>query len=210
MLLFENEIYNITGMSSSSCASSIEHILSKIDGVEKVTVNLLDSTATISYNSDLITPLEMNLMLSEVGYGLIENKNNSMLEDNEEITNNEFLTIKHNLIWSALLTTLVLLISLYFSTIPFSSEIMLLFTSIILFSFGKEFFANAWNLAIKGLVSMDTLIAIGTGTIWLMSTFNAFFPSILDQQAATSLIHFKTTAVIITLILFGKYYEAKS
>ena len=75
MLLFDKVAFKVTGMSCASCASNVERILSKIDGVEEANVNLSDSTAQISYNERMVTPSQMNKILSEVGFGLIEGEN---------------------------------------------------------------------------------------------------------------------------------------
>ena len=210
MLLFDKVPFKVTGVSCASCASSVERILTKIDGVEEVTVNLSDSTAIISYNEKMITPAQMNKILSEVGYGLIENKN-IPLQDKEESVAHELLKLKQKFLGSATLTIPVILISMFsYLPIPFANEIMFILTTVILFYYGKEFFFIAWNRALKGSSSMDTLVALGTGSAWLLSTFNAFFPIILSHQGLTPQVYFDAAAVIITLILLGKYLEAKA
>lgn len=210
MLLFDKVTFKVTGMSCASCASCVERILTKTDGVEEVTVNLSDSTAQISYNEKMVTPAQMNKILSEVGFGLIENKNITA-EDEEETVANELLKLKQNFIWSAALAIPVFLISMFsYLHILFANEIMFVLTTTILFYYGKEFFFIAWHRALKGSSSMDTLVALGTGSAWLLSTFNAFFPIILSHQGLTPRIYFDAAAVIITLMLLGKYLEAKA
>lgn len=197
-------------MSCTSCASRVERILAKTNGIEEVTVNHLDSTAKIIYNKKKITPVRMNKILSEVGYGLIDNNDITTPDTDDEIVSNELLKIKNKLIGSAALSIPVLLISLFPLMFPFANGIMFILTSIILFYFGNEFFSNAWKQAIRGHSSMDTLVAIGTGAAWLLSTFNAFFPFILIHQEETSMLYFETAAIIITLMLLGKYLESKA
>jgi Cu2+-exporting ATPase len=210
MLLFDKNIYKVTGMSCTSCASKVERILSNIDGVEEVTVNLIDSTASIRYNKNIINAEIMNTKLSEIGYGLIEDNGNTEQDEEEIAVNKDLKRIKQKLIWSALLTLPVLVISLFPMMIPYSNGIMFTLTTIILFYFGKDFFSNAWYQAKRGSSSMDTLVAVGTGAAWLLSTFNAFFPFILIHQEEKSLIYFETAAVIITLMILGKYLETKA
>jgi len=210
MLLYKKEIYKVTGMSCISCASRVEKILAKTNGIENVTVNHLDSTAKIIYNKKKITPVRMNKILSEVGYGLIDNNDITTPDTDDEIVSNELLKIKNKLIGSAALSIPVLLISLFPLMFPFANGIMFILTSIILFYFGNEFFSNAWKQAIRGHSSMDTLVAIGTGAAWLLSSFNAFFPFILVHQEEKSMFYFETAAIIITLMLLGKYLESKA
>jgi len=210
MLLYKKEIYKVTGMSCTSCASRVEKILAKTNGIENVTVNHLDSTAKIIYNKKKITPVRMNKILSEVGYGLIDNNDITTPDTDDEIVSNELLKIKNKLIGSAALSIPVLLISLFPLMFPFANGIMFILTSIILFYFGNEFFSNAWKQAIRGHSSMDTLVAIGTGAAWLLSSFNAFFPFILVHQEEKSMFYFETAAIIITLMLLGKYLESKA
>jgi Cu2+-exporting ATPase len=210
MLLFEKANYKIIGMVCASCAYKIEHILLEIDGVEEVTVNPINATATIRYQKSLINTEKLNTKLSEVGYGLMEDPGNDDQYEEEANINNELAKIKQKLIWSVVLTIPVLLISIFTKYIPFANGIMFILTTIILFYFGKDFFSNAWKQALRGSSSMDTLVAIGTGAAWLLSTFNAFFPFILIHQEEKSLIYFETAAVIITLMILGKYLEAKA
>jgi len=210
MLLYKKEIYKVTGMSCTSCASRVERILAKINGIEEVTVNHIDSTARIIYNKKIISPVKMNKILSEVGYGLVDHKDVIEPEAENEIVNNELQKIKQKFTGAAVLSIPVLVISLFPAMFPFANVIMFILTTIILFYFGNEFFQNAWKQAIRGHSSMDTLVAIGTGAAWLLSTFNAFFPFILIHQEETSMLYFETAAIIITLMLLGKYLESKA
>jgi len=210
MLLYKKEIYKVTGMSCTSCASRVERILAKTDGIQEVTVNHIDSTARIIYNKKRITPVKMNKILSEVGYGLVDHKDMIKPDTEEKIVNNELLKIKHKLTGAAVLSVPVLLISLFPEMFPFAKGIMFILTTIILFYFGNEFFFNALKLAFKGHSSMDTLVALGTGAAWLLSSFNAFYPFILIHQEESSMLYFETAAIIITLMLLGKYLESKA
>ena len=210
MLLYKKEIYKVTGMSCTSCASSIERILAKTDGIREVTVNHIDSTASIIYNKKMITPLRMNKILSEVGYGLVDHKGMIEPDIEGEFINNELLKIKYKLTGAAVLSIPVLVLSLLPEIFPFAKGIMFILTTIILFYFGNEFFYNALKQAFKGHSSMDTLVALGTGAAWLLSSFNAFFPFILIHQEETSMLYFETAAIIITLMLLGKYLESKA
>lgn len=208
MLLFDKVVFKVTGMSCAACASSVERILSRIDGVEEVIVNLSDSTVQISYNEKMVTPAHMNKILSEVGFGIIESENFTA-EDEEVSVANQLSDLKNKFIWSAALAIPVLLISLFsYLQIPFANETMFVLTIPILFFFGKDFFFNAWNRLLKGSSSIDTLVAIATGSALLLSTFNAFFPIVLAHQGQTHPVYFEFAAVIITLMLLRKYLEA--
>src|ERR1035437_6324467 len=167
MLLYKKEIYKVTGMSCTSCASRVERILAKTDGIQEVTVNHIDSTARIIYNKKMITPVRMNNILSEVGYGLVDHKDMIEPDTESEIANTELLKIKHKLTGAAVLSIPVLVISLFPEMFPFAKGIMFILTTIILFYFGNEFFYNALKQAIRGQSSMDTLVALGTGAAWL-------------------------------------------
>jgi Cu2+-exporting ATPase len=210
MLLYKKEIYKVTGMSCTSCASRIERILTKTDGIKKVTVNQIDSTASIIYNKEIVTPVKMNKILSAVGYGLVDHIDMIEPDTEEKIVKNELLKIKHKLTGAVILSFPVLLISLFPEMFPFAIVTMFILTTVILFYFGNEFFSNAWKQAIRVHSSMDTLVALGTGAAWLLSSFNAFFPFILIHQKESSMLYFDTAAIIITLMLLGKYLESKA
>src|SRR5690625_2884503 len=79
-------------------------------------------------------------------------------------------------------------------------------TLVIVFP-GRDFFTQGFSALIQKAPDMNTLVAIGAGSAWLYSTVATFAPSILPQGAVH--LYFEAASVVITLILLGKYFEAR-
>jgi Cu2+-exporting ATPase len=76
--------------------------------------------------------------------------------------------------------------------------------------FGREFFEIAWKQARNFKANMDTLVALGTGAAFIFSLFNTLFPEYLQSKGITPHVYYEAAAVIISLILLGRYFEARA
>jgi len=86
-------------------------------------------------------------------------------------------------------------------------QIAFVLTAVVMGYSGKEFFVNAWK-GLKSLTAnMDTLIALGTGSAFIYSTIVTFFPQVFPTKQP---VYFETAAAIVTLIILGRYLEAKA
>ncbi len=81
--------------------------------------------------------------------------------------------------------------------------LQLVLTTPVLFWAGSEFFVNAWKALKRHTATMDTLVAIGTGTAYLYSLFPTFFPQWFINKGFNPDVYFEAAAVIIALILLG-------
>src|SRR4030042_2510891 len=96
-----------------------------------------------------------------------------------------------------------------FSFIPkifFEVYTTFIFASVVQFWGGRDFYLAAWSGLKNKTASMDTLVALGTTAAYGFSIVNLFFPKIFPGGN----LYFDTSAVIITLILLGRYLEAKA
>ncbi|OIO47642.1 MAG: copper-translocating P-type ATPase [Parcubacteria group bacterium CG1_02_37_51] len=190
-------------MHCASCALTIEKDLNKVDGVSKAVVNYATSKASIDFNSEVISHGDLIETISKAGdYHVIEEEDS----DKQEIktTTKAF----HKFIWSSIFT-LPLFVSMFIS-LDFSFEIWGVslknwilhdLAFIVVFIIGWQFHRGMW-LQLKRLrANMDTLVSVGT--------LAAYFYS-LYAMLTTGHVYFETAAIIITLILLGKYLEEKS
>ena len=88
--------------------------------------------------------------------------------------------------------------------------ILFLLTTPVQFWAGRHFYQNAWASIKHGSTNMNTLVVLGTSAAYGYSTIITFFPSLLGHYGSHGGAYFDTSAIIITLILFGKYLEARA
>src|SRR3989304_2266609 len=100
----------------------------------------------------------------------------------------------------------------FFTIIPRQVMWIILFilTTPIQFWAGRHFYQNAWASIKHGSTNMNTLVVVGTSAAYGYSTVLTFFPSVLGHYGSHGGAYFDTSVVIITLILFGKYLEARA
>ena len=94
--------FPVTGMTCASCASSVESILSHIDGVNNASVNFASSSVLVNYDTAL-TERELQNALREVGFDIIIDAENPS-EIQQELQQKHYQDIKNRTIWSAVLT----------------------------------------------------------------------------------------------------------
>jgi Cu2+-exporting ATPase len=195
-------------MSCASCALSIQTMLSAQEGVTSAVVNLAMEQVVVEYEPGLIDPARMGKAIDGIGFKLITDRSVNAA-DLEESQNRRLKRLKLNTVLSVVFSVPVFLISMFFHGIPNSHWIMLVLSVPVLY-FGKEFFIIAWKRAIHLSSNMDTLVALGTGTAFLYSTFNTVFPGYLVSRGFQPHVYFEAAVVIISFILMGRYFEEKA
>ncbi|MBK7105803.1 MAG: cadmium-translocating P-type ATPase [Ignavibacteriae bacterium] len=205
----------IKGMTCASCVTRVEKIASKFDGFENISVNLATEKLNFSSSDEKIDLSGLAKKLNQYGYELVDEKFSS-----KETENSENEDLFNNLKISVVFTIPIFLISMllhfeFFQSIwifdhDTTNKILLILTTPVMFIPGKRFF----TISIKNLkqfsADMNTLVAVGSGSAYLFSVINTLFPQILNKSHISHQIYFETAAVIITLILFGKYLESNA
>jgi Cu2+-exporting ATPase len=203
------ETYKVEGMSCASCAISVESMLSATNGVKKANVNYANSSAFIEYDNTGTSESEIKKAISQIGYTLVLEQDDNNI-NNEEAEKKRLTKAKQKALFSILLTFPVFTISMFFHHLPYGSWIMLVFTLPVIFWFGSDFFIIAYKQAKHRSANMDTLVALGTGSAFLISLFNTFFPTFLRSQGIQPHVYYEAATVIISLILLGRYLEEKA
>ena len=205
----EKESFPVTGMSCAGCASSVESVLKKLPGVNDVSVNFANTTATVDFDHDKLTANELRNALQAVGYDLIVDVDDPTAVQ-EELKEKEYAAIKQRTIWSAILTLPVFLIGMFFMEWPAGRWISLGLATVVLFWFGRHFYINAWKQARHGKANMDTLVALSTGIAFLFSLFNTLNPAFWVDQGLEPHVYYEAATVIITFISLGKLLEERA
>ncbi len=200
--------FDVEGMTCASCAVRIERVLSKQDGVEAANVNFAgqEARATISEHADLEA---LRAAVAKIGYEIHEidpeNDDRSMTERYDAEAKYQL----RNVVGAAALTVPVMLLAWFGPAQLWSEWLQFALTTIVVFYFGAQFHKATWK-QIKSLSpAMDTLISTGTLAAWLFSTY-VLLSDTFTTIGAEGDLFFETAAVIITLILLGRYFEARA
>jgi Cu2+-exporting ATPase len=203
------EIYDIEGLACASCASSAQNVLKRLEVVKEVRVNYATQTAAIELISDTIGMEVLNEKLARLGF-VLHSKNKDAYEKRQERAAKALSKLRKQLLIGALFALPLFIIAMFVPTIPYSNYIMLALTLPILFWSGRHFFVSAAKQARILKVNMDSLVALGTGTAFLFSTFNTFFPTVLEANGMIPHVYFEAVGVLLVFVLLGKYLEAKA
>lgn len=204
-------ILKIDGMTCSACSSSLEKYLLKQDGINDALVNLVMSSASISYE-DNITIDDLNRFVSEAGF-----KSLGIYDEQEKKDDNKNIYF----IVNGLLALLVLYISMshmvHLPVIPFLHMINHPINySVCLFIFSIYFIYFGWDIIISGIKNikykspnMDTLVTLGVVSSFIFSTFNMIMILNGNNEYVENL-YFESICIILYLIKFGRYIDGIS
>ena len=196
-------------MSCAACAASSQRVLSRMKGVEDVNVNFANKSCAIVYDAEEVTFDAMKTKLSRLGFALLEDTEKTRLET-EAKAKARFKELKKKLIVGITLSIPLLIFGMILMNVPYANWIMLALTIPLVFWIGQEFYINAWKQLKVGQANMDTLVAMGTGTAFLFSLVNTFFPQILLNQGVEPHVYYETAGILITLILLGRFLEERA
>jgi len=200
--------FPVTGLSCASCAISVESMLKSQQGVIDASVNYAASTVLIDYIPTTGILNEFKKAVQSIGYDiLIDEKQSSQLAEHKL---NESALLKYKTIRAALLTLPVVIIAMFMMTMPYAKWIMLLFSTPVVFWYGRSFFINAWRQLKHGMANMDSLVALSTGIAWSFSLINTLFPHLLMHGTTHPHVYFEASSVIIVFILLGKMLEERA
>ncbi len=208
--------FTVEGMSCAACSSSVERMFYAQPGVIDAQVNLATETAQVQVTTGSTNAHKLAKALTAAGYPSSAKQPQTTLNNRREA---EAKTLYRRLLIAALLAFPVFILAMGSHLIPSiaawiettlgtqnSFYIQFILTTLIMLgpglSFYKKGFANLW----RRNPDMNSLVAIGTSAAWLLSSIATFFPNILIH--AEHSIYFEAAAVIVPLILLGRYLEA--
>ncbi|MBI4099778.1 cadmium-translocating P-type ATPase [Candidatus Microgenomates bacterium] len=186
--------FPIIGMHCASCAKNIERGLLRTPGVTAANVNYGSETAMVEHAT---TMEKLTETVEKMGYKV------GSEETKEAVKKQELARLRTKVMVSAVLSVLVVIGSFpeWFRVVV-PGYVLLLLALPVQFWVGRDFYQSAWSGFLNRSANMDTLIAVGTTA--------AFGYSVLAVLGLTSAMYFDTAAVIITLILLGRFLEAKA
>ena len=208
----KKSIFPVGGMTCATCVAHVEEALKSVPGVVSAVANLGSEKATVEY-LESTTYAEMKKAVEDAGYEL--GKELKALEDVSETSQREIGKLRTRLIIAAAFTIPILvnmIAELFNVTIEFPGKNLLLWAlaTPVQFWAGWRFYKGAWGALRHRTTDMNTLIAVGTSAAYLYSVIAVLFPGLFTSSGMTAHVYFDTSSAIITLILLGRYLEARA
>ncbi|MGS0657560.1 heavy metal translocating P-type ATPase [Staphylococcus arlettae] len=210
-VITETTELDVLGMTCAACSTRVEKILNRTDGVSQANVNLTTEQANIAYNPEVTTPEALIARIQNIGYDaqLKATAGDKVSQKSKELKRKRLkLIISAILSLPLLLTMFVHLFNLPMPAILMNPYFQLTLATIVQFGIGWQFYIGAYKSLRSGSANMDVLVALGTSAAYFYSLFETI--KWIVQPQITPHLYFETSAVLITLILLGKYLEARA
>ena len=219
-------ILPVEGMTCASCVARVEKAISKVEGVKNVAVNLATEKAVFEIDPEITDLKKVAELVEDAGYKIIlptsissEKKPGKVTPEKSDMPVYEY-EIRRDFLFAAVLSLPVLFLNMgmmwegFHSLVPLSpdyiNKILLILTTPVMLFPGRRFFRVFWNNLKHLTADMNSLVAIGTGAAYTFSLFVVLFPDLILTGGIQPHVYFDTAAVIITLILMGRWLEARA
>ncbi|MED3790028.1 heavy metal translocating P-type ATPase [Peribacillus frigoritolerans] len=205
--------FDITGMTCAACATRIEKGLNKMEGIATANVNLALEKATLEFNPSEVTISDIIAKVEKLGYGAHQKHDNKEQVDHREkhIKDQQRKFTISAILSLPLLWTMVGHFSftsfLYVPDFLMNPWIQLILATPVQFIIGKQFYVGAYKALRNGSANMDVLVVMGTSAAYFYSLYQAIVTAGTHHGPH---LYFETSAVLITLILLGKLFEARA
>ncbi|HGP3674585.1 TPA: heavy metal translocating P-type ATPase [Bacillus pacificus] len=207
--------FTVSGMTCAACANRVEKRLNKLEGVNEATVNFALESATVDFNPDEINVNEMKSAITKLGYKLelkSDEQDGSTDHRLQEIERQKKKFIVSFILSFPLLWAMVSHFSftsfIYLPDMLMNPWVQMALATPVQFIIGGQFYVGAYKALRNKSANMDVLVALGTSAAYFYSVYLSI-QSIGSSEHMTDL-YFETSAVLITLIILGKLFEAKA
>jgi len=206
-------ILKISGMTCAACSARIEKKLSSLPGIKSAHVNLGTERASVDFEPSVIKVSDMIKAVQALGYEA--EKLESISPDRAKEEKDQELRALRLLLMTSILLSLPLVMAMFLSIFKVHSPALgflhnqyfqLIIATPVQFIIGARFYKHAFNALRSGSANMDVLIAMGTSAAYFFSLYNVFYQTVPAGMMKD--LYFEASAIIITLILLGKYLEA--
>lgn len=208
--ILEKSFFPVLKMSCAACAASVQTILENTQGVKSASVNFASALAKVEYEPKITSPAKMRENLIKVGYDLFIEESENEEEELENINKSNFRKLRNRTVGAIILSLPVFVIGMFFMNIDYANYIMWFFSTPVVFWMGKDFYINAYKLALNKKTNMDTLVAVSTATAYIFSVFNTLFIDFWHSRGFHAHVYFEASSVVIAFILIGKMLEEKA
>jgi Cu+-exporting ATPase len=206
----------LTGLHCAACVARVEQALKTVPGVREAWVNLATRQALVRYNPEQATLKDLMDSVTRAGYG-VESWGRIGERPAAPAPEKEIKASRRRFLIALALSLPVLALSMV-PSLPASlglptrtlHPLLLVLTTPVLFYSGAPFFTGALRAAWHRSANMDSLVALGTSAAYVYSGWVTLFPGAVAAFGQKMAVYFDTTAMIITVILLGRWLEARS
>ena len=214
----------IEGMSCAACSAAVERATKKLDGVKSAAVNLATNRASFEYDASKVKLSEIKAAIVKAGYVPKDIEGEKTRDLEQERREKEVRVMRMRLIIAAVFAVPELYIAMAhmfpmfhiplpdfmsMHMFPFVFALVQLTLTIPVVLAGSRFYIRGFKTLFLGAPNMDTLVAIGTGSAFLYSIF-AMIKIYFGDLSFVESLYFESAAVVVTLVMLGKYLEAVS
>jgi Cu+-exporting ATPase len=200
---------NISGMTCAACSTRLEKVLSRLPGVERAAVNLATEKATVSAPAGVLEQDDLIAAVARAGFSATPavtaaEQQAEMDRKNRQAEVREFRMLVLAVILTLPLALPMLLMPLGLMEGGLPGWAQLLLATPVQFWIGRRFYHGAFTSLRGGAGNMDVLVVMGTTAAWGLSTWVTF------TGGAGGHLYFEASAMVITLVLFGKWMERRA
>ncbi|WP_444544739.1 heavy metal translocating P-type ATPase [Staphylococcus marylandisciuri] len=202
---------HIIGMTCAACSNRIEKVLSKLPGVINAAINLTTEQGTITYLPDNLDVSDLIHSIQKLGYDAEEIREDTSQHDHKRRELNHKLLkliISSILSLPLVLTMFTHLLNINLPSLLMNPYFQFTLASLVQFGIGWQFYVDAYKSLRSGSANMAVLVSLGTSAAYLYSVYQMILWA--RETHFEPHLYFETSAVLTTLILFGKYLEARA
>ena len=203
---------SVPQMSCAGCVTKIESALKAVSNVQDARVNLAEKTAEVDGQPDIVQLLKALEAIGKPGT-LIDSEEESRRQQELRDQQEYRYLLRHGIAALALSVPLMLYMFVRHMSVHTTQDqwlwggVGILTLTILIFS-GGHYFRGLWQSLKHRTATMDTLIALGTGTAWVYSMVVVLYPQWFPVQARH--VYFEASAMIIGLINIGQAFELRA
>ena len=204
---------SVGGMTCAACVNRVEKTLRDLPGVAEANVNFATERATVTFDGDRVDRGDFRKAIEDLGYEVRGFEGEIPVDREAEARRQEIHHLKKKFLFSAIMTGIIMLGSMpdWFPWVPRLLQeyrVLFILATPVQFWAGWQFYRGFWAATKHRTSDMNTLIAVGTTAAYAYSTVIAFFPGTFHAAGHHLGVYFDTSAMIIALILLGKFLEA--
>ncbi|HEY9301814.1 MAG TPA: cation transporter, partial [Phormidium sp.] len=219
----DNATLKLRGMSCASCAKNIEDAIRSVPGVKEANVNFGAEQANIIYDAQKTDVESIQNAVQEAGYSAYSLQEQEMITGEDDTEKAARKAESHDLMLKVVVGGIISIILIVGSlpmmtglNLPFIPAwlhdpwLQLVLTAPVQFWCGYGFYINGGKAFKRHAATMDTLIALGTSAAFFYSLFATLVPNFFINQGLMPEVYYETAAVVITLILLGRFLENRA
>ncbi len=221
--------FEVLGMGSDHCAGVVKKGLLDTKGVKEAETNFANKRAVVTYDRALTSSEALKKVIDALGYeAIMQTTEGFTSEDSHKAAMVAHLRkLKNRMVFAILcaIPTVLLAMSEFLPQVEMHHRLagqeaylftewnflfQFLFATPVIFWSGAPFFRGAWAALKHKTTDMNTLIAVGTGSAWVVSAVATFYPRFFFASGMEPRTYYEVGAIIIALILVGRYLEEKA